>query len=216
MEIPTWEPEFLDLWPTLLVKRRFGDCEEPNRMLVELVEELDSGADQLTAHYRDLDIFSLDRDGIRWLRNGIEETLDAYFAEVGLDYPVGRSIRGWANINRRGDYHAPHNHAWSYLSGTYYVKMPRETGDLGAAGQASPAAISYYDPRVAVNMLALGGEAQGLHEYTVKPEAGTLLLWHASLTHSVQPNLSEDTRISISFNIALAWDDRFVAADAEA
>jgi ectoine hydroxylase-related dioxygenase (phytanoyl-CoA dioxygenase family) len=38
-----------------------------------------------------------------------------------------------------------------------------------------------------------------------------MLMWHSSIYHSVHSNLSEDTRISISFNIALAWSDHYLS-----
>ena len=60
-------------------------------------------------------------------------------------------------------------------------------------------------------MLAHGGEAISQREYTVRPTPGTLLLWNSFLNHSVHPNLSETARVSISFNIALAWSDELVS-----
>jgi uncharacterized protein (TIGR02466 family) len=213
MTSPSWEPDFFDFWPVMLIRRRLPDFEGPTRELVALVEKMDRDHDQMTARYQSIDIFSLDHSGIQWLRNGIDETVKAYFDELDMKTPAGWSIRGWANVNRRGDYHAPHNHAWSYLSGTYYAKMPEPEKAPGVPGRASPAAISFYDPRVAVNMLALGDEALSFHEFSVNPESGMLLLWHSSVTHSVHPNLSEDTRVTLSFNLSLAWSDDYVAGE---
>ena len=126
-----------------------------------------------------------------------------------MSYAVRWKIRGWANINRRGDYHSPHNHGWSYLSGTYYARVPPQPAAHLANGvSAAPAAsISHYDPRGALNMLAVGGETLSQREHRQSPSAGDLLLWNSFINHSVQPNLADITRVSISFNIALAWTD---------
>jgi len=210
IQAPRWQPRFIDLWPTLLVEHRLPDHEEPNRTLVALVEEMDRAHDQLTTRYQSIDIFTIDNPAVHWLRRSIDETVQTYLTKAGVNYRVGWSVRGWANINRRGDYHAPHNHAWSYLSGTYYVKMPQEKNG-GREGRARPAAISFYDPRGAVNMVTLSGDPRSRYEFTVKPQSGTLLLWDSLLTHSVHPNMAEDTRITISFNLALAWADDLVA-----
>ncbi len=35
-------------------------------------------------------------------------------------------------------------------------------------------------------------------------------LWPASLMHNVYPNMSEEQRISIGFNIVLEWDNRYL------
>jgi uncharacterized protein (TIGR02466 family) len=190
---------FLDLWPTILIRRRLADHEQANAELIALIEEMDRASEQLTTRYQGVDFLGFDHTGVRWLRAAIEETVDAYFTQSGVDYPVHWTIQCWPNINHRGDYHPPHNHAWSYLSGTYYVKMP-----VDGSG-----AISFYDPRATVNMLVPAGERAGRSEYTLHPDPGTLLLWHSSLNHLVHPNVSEETRISISFNVVLEWANHY-------
>jgi uncharacterized protein (TIGR02466 family) len=162
---------------------------------------MDRATEQLTTRYQGMDFLGIDHAGARWLRAGIEETVDAYFSESGMDYPIRWSIQSWPNINRRGDYHPPHNHAWCYLSGTYYAKMPAD----------GSGAISFYDPRAAVNMRVPAGEGADRSEYTLHPDPGTLLLWHSSLNHLVHPNVSEETRISISFNLVLEWANHYAS-----
>lgn len=211
-QAPCWQPNTYNLWPTILIRRMLTGCEEPNRALITLVEEMDRESDQLTAgNWQNVDLLDIDHDGIRWLRKGIDETIRAYLDQVGMNYGVGWKTTAWPNINRLGDYHAPHNHAWSYLSGTYYVKVPESPEEAAPGGPASSAGISFYDPRAAVNMLARDGEALSRREFAVRPRAGTMLMWHSSIYHSVHSNLSEDTRISISFNIALAWSDHYLS-----
>ncbi len=53
--------------------------------------------------------------------------------------------------------------------------------------------------------------AESHPEYTLRPDPGTLLLWHSSLNHLVHPNGSEQTRISISFNIVREWANHYVS-----
>lgn len=193
--------KFLDLWPTILIRRRLPGYEEPNAQLVALIEAMDRRSKQLTTRYQGADFLAIDDSAVRWLRGAIDDTVDAYFKESGMDYPIRWSLQSWPNINRRGDYHAPHNHAWCYLSGTYYAKMP---GDGSGA-------ISFYDPRSSVNMLIPGVQGAGRPEYRLQPDPGTLLLWHSSLNHLVHPSVSDETRISISFNIVLGWANHYAS-----
>lgn len=72
-------------------------------------------------------------------------------------------------------------------------------------------AISFYDPRATVNMLVPAGEGAGRHEFTLRLDPGTLLLWHSSPNHLVHPNESEETRISISFKLVLEWADHYAS-----
>ena len=104
----------------------------------------------------------------------------------------------------------PHNHPWSYLSGTYYVKMPTTRETLQSRGDVRPGCITFYDPRQGVNMTAIKNDPYVDPEHTVLPEPGLLLLWPAFVNHFVHPNLSKETRISISFNIVLKWSDDYL------
>ncbi len=200
-QTPDWQPRFLDLWPTVLIRHKLDGCEKPNTRLVALIEELDGAREQLTARYQGVDFLAIDDSAVEWLRAAIEATAKAYFRESGMDYPIRWTIQSWPNINRRGDYHPPHNHAWCYLSGTYYVKLPAD----------GSGAISVDDPRSTVNMLAPADEAASRAEYTLQPDPGTLLLWHSSLNHLVHPNGSDQTRISVSFNIVLEWANHYAS-----
>ena len=200
-----WTPRLLRLWPTLITRAVIAGHEARNPELVALIERMDAESEQMTSRYQAVDILALDDPGIAWLRAGIDECIRRYLAGVGVDYAVQWKMRGWANVNRRGDYHSPHNHGWSYLSGTYYVRVPPQPEPGGE--RAAPAGISFYDPRGAVNMLARDGEAISRREHRVSPSAGTMLLWNSFLNHSVHPNRAEIPRQSISFNVALAWTD---------
>jgi uncharacterized protein (TIGR02466 family) len=206
MNAPDWTANIINLWPSLITRCYLPDHEQYDAGLIELVEGMDSDASQMTAHYRDVDIFSLDDPGIVWLRSAIDSAIQAYLDAVGVNYTVRWNVRGWANVNRHGDYHSPHNHGWSYLSGTYYVRVPPQPAPQ-VPGAAAAATISHYDPRGVVNMLALGGETLGRREHRENPSAGTMLLWNSFINHSVHPNMAQIPRVSISFNIALAWTD---------
>lgn len=118
-----------------------------------------------------------------------------------MDYSVNWSLNGWGNVNRLGDYHDPHNHPHAYLSGTYYVRVPAERALLHSRADVRPSCITFYDPRGAVNMNAIKDDPQVEPEFTVAPTPGTILLWPAFIMHFVHPNLSEQARISISFNL---------------
>ena len=65
----------------------------------------------------------------------------------------------------------------------------------------TPGAISFYDPRPQANMTAIKGDPQIESEHLIVPQAGMLLLWPAFLHHLVHPNLAQDARVSISFNL---------------
>ena len=101
----------------------------------------------------------------------------------------------WAIINTGGAANLRHQHGNSTISGAYYVRAPRNSGD-----------IVFYDPRPApvfshpnvVNPNLLNTQING-----ISPKEGALVLFPSFLDHSVNENLSNEERIVISFNIRI-------------
>ena len=56
-------------------------------------------------------------------------------------------IHAWTNINRKGDYKDAHNHPHSYLSGTFYLKVPSAQKNIDNRPDVIPNNIIFYDPR---------------------------------------------------------------------
>lgn len=202
--------DFVDLFPTILVRRHLEDFEEPTRDLIKLVREMDKANKSLTTEYRDNNPLEVDRLGPNWLRAQINDTVIRYLRHIGIDYAVNWQIHAWANINRTGDYHDPHNHPHAYLSGTYYLKIPGEGSARKQRADVRPNRISFYDPRTGFNMNSIRKDPYVDPEHTVLPTPGLLMMWPGSLMHFVHPNLSDETRISLSFNIVLKWSDDYL------
>ena len=199
------------LWPTVFMRRTLPGHDFANQALSAFVLELEDANTALTTDYLRDNLLTADHPAVAWLRDCINRTITDYFRTLGMAYPIDWTLHGWANINRLGDYHDPHNHPHSYLSGTYYVQTPTDRAPLHSRKDVRPGAISFYDPRgPAVNMGAIRNDPYVNPEHTVQPKAGEILLWPAFLTHFVHPNLSETPRISISFNVVLKWNDDYL------
>lgn len=99
----------------------------------------------------------------------------------------------WINILPEGGIHTSHLHPHSVISGTTYVTMPEGTS-----------AIRFEDPRLAMMMAAPPRRADAPREARsfvyVPPAVGDVLLWESWLRHEVPMNMTEEDRISVSFN----------------
>ena len=100
----------------------------------------------------------------------------------------------WANINYSGGYNKPHIHPNSLFSGVYYIKTPLNCGK-----------IVFNDPRPVVqcNMPTRQRGKPPPHlwrEVSIDPKVGRIIMFPSWLWHSVEPNQSNDMRISVSFN----------------
>ncbi len=102
----------------------------------------------------------------------------------------------WANVSAPGAAHRIHHHPNNYLSGVYYVRT-----------HARADTINFHDPRPQTGVMrppTTGLIAENADQVVVKVKDGTLLMFPAWLDHSVDPNQSDKTRISVSFNIMFA------------
>jgi len=88
----------------------------------------------------------------------------------------------WANISLFTNYNAPHHHAsdeypYTRYSGVIYLKVPPNSGDI-------------------VFNTALNNSLG----HPISPKERDILFFPSALAHYVEPNLSQEGRISIAFN----------------
>lgn len=197
----TKDDGFIELWPTTFLRRTLENTDGANKALLSLILEREANREDMTVDYSSENLFSKSTPATDWLKQCIDKTVADYFRNMSVQYDIKWSVQGWANINRHGDYHTLHNHPHSYLSGTYYIKVPDVQG--GSRSDLNPGAISFFDPRPQANTTAIMGDGQIDPEFRIQPVPGLMLLWPSFLHHMVHPNLSEDLRVSVSYNVLL-------------
>jgi uncharacterized protein (TIGR02466 family) len=203
-------PQIQPLWPTLFLSHRLPGYEQANPALLDLIQRMERARPDLTTDYLEGNFFAETHPVIDWLEACIRRCVTDYAGATGIDYELDFHVQGWANVNRFGDYHNLHNHPYSWLSGTYYVQVPDTNRELQGRSDLNPGAISFFDPRPQANMNAIKRDAQVNPEHRVQPRPGDILLWPAFVHHLVHPNLSDQMRVSISFNVVLRWHDRYM------
>ena len=98
--------------------------------------------------------------------------------------PNTRLLNMWGNISPPNAFNGVHTHNNSIssysntdISGVLYLKVPKNSGEL-----------IFYDPLFVSN------------NYTFQPKEKDIILFHQHLPHSVNPNFSQEDRISLAFN----------------
>jgi uncharacterized protein (TIGR02466 family) len=129
------------------------------------------------------------------LETKLNRHVKAYAKE--LDYDLeGRELvmtDCWVNVMPPNVTHSWHIHPTSTISGTYYVRTPKQCSG-----------IKFEDPRHAFMMATPPRkpeariENQQFIEYSA--EAGNVVLFESWVRHEVPPNPAKTDRISISFN----------------
>ena len=106
--------------------------------------------------------------------------------------PKNINLQMWVNVNDKGHWNILHDHVGAEISGIYYVKRPKNSGD-----------VVFRDPRA----ITISEQSDEQPKWMVtQPTEGSLILFPGYLEHMVKPNQSDDSRISIAFNLYISDD----------
>lgn len=106
----------------------------------------------------------------------------------------------WFNINGKKDFNKIHSHQKSIFSGVYYIKVPDRCGRLVFDAPHTELMTSY------LNYWHL--EVDEFNEFnssswSISPNPGDLVIFPSWLAHYTEPNMSDENRISFSFNTSI-------------
>lgn len=136
----------------------------------------------------DLEIFK------KYLLNSVE----SYSNELGFVHSGFIITDCWINICNKNGYQAPHNHANSFISGTYYVNFDSELHSRLCFRNPNFSGL-YSIPSINLDR-SVSHNHPNSDEYECNLyEEGDLVLWQSGLSHAYRPCYG-DNRISISMN----------------
>ena len=113
-----------------------------------------------------------------------------------FNYKPGLGLSNfWININKNKDYNNMHTHPNSIFSGVFYIKTPKNCGN-----------IIFKNPFTCLEFIIDPEKINEKNKYNrsscyIKTESKILVLFPSWLEHYVEPNSSQEDRISISFNL---------------
>ena len=196
------------LFPTLVYRQSLGGAGWPrfNRDLLDECQALaasDAAGRRWSARnypggftsYGSLDRLHLISPRFDGLRRRLDRHVKAFVR--GLHYDLrGRTLSMtdcWVNVMPAGVTHSLHLHPASFVSGTYYVAVPKGAG-----------ALKFEDPRLSRQMATppRRGDAPAAFRshVVVAAKPGDVLLFESWLRHEVPPGHYGGERISVSFN----------------
>ena len=106
--------------------------------------------------------------------------------------PERARLRAWGLIQRGGDYEEWHLHRGGWLSGVYYVRVPRSV----SADRHGPGCIEYGPPRALARAMP---DLVPIRRY--EPREGMLLLAPSHYPHRTIPSGADEDRISFAFDV---------------
>tara|TARA_B100000161_G_scaffold146275_1_gene104037 strand:+ start:131 stop:769 length:639 start_codon:yes stop_codon:yes gene_type:complete len=110
----------------------------------------------------------------------------------------------WININGKGSSNTPHTHSGLTYSGVFFIKVPREMkgGRFLFYRNFNEADLMSTEN---MGLFKEGYQLQG-YDYpinTISPKENMLIVFPSWVPHAVEINLSDEERISLSFNFKL-------------
>lgn len=144
------------------------------------------------------DLFERTEPAHSQLVREIDSMVAASTAKMMPDFPkdfVGIH-EGWINVSPTHAMNSPHDHPGAFWSGTYYIQVPPPTDPEDKMSGA----IEFIDPRGSIGTNARIDAPFTRGKVTVRPVAGTCLLWPGFLKHWVHPNHSKEDRVTAAFN----------------
>ena len=136
----------------------------------------------------------LDYDECAEMKNFIMGNIVDAVKDLGLEGYCNMT-GSWFNNNRKYSSHEQHNHLPDILSGIYYVQAEEDDAKITFHDQNK---ISNWPWRVPSKLNNL---TKKIHSFT--PKTGRLYIFPSYIEHSVEQHLSDNERISISFNASI-------------
>jgi len=120
---------------------------------------------------------------------------ELYLKEVSNKKIDLELIKSWTTCTNKFGFNTPHCHADNTVIGVYYIKTFDKCGDLLLH---DPRGSHSFVPKYEID--ATGTSVSDRAYYRITPKTGDLILFPAYIVHSVEPNMSDETRISLAMN----------------
>lgn len=114
-------------------------------------------------------------------------------------------ISYWYNVNPKYTYNREHNHGASFISGVYYLKVPKDSGNIYFTRAQTEADRMNFLTKVIYDEQLNTDNSRTNTEHWFVPKEGMLILFPGHLSHYVQQNMTsgeDDRRVSLSFNFS--------------
>ena len=159
---------------------------------IEYIESLDDNLRKNVGNYTTNDHYILSNDQLSRFKDNIQVFVQEYFDNIicASAETIPYITQSWANFTYDGGYHYPHKHSNSIISGVFYVKCSDNDK------------ISFTDYRQdTIELTPTSFNIYNSDSWWLPAIKNQLLLFPSSLRHSVPSITTDDSRISISFNV---------------
>ena len=150
------------------------------------------GGDQTSGN-----LFSLNLTFVKSIKKALEEKIEVYknkFKDSGEGFikywPADYELRSWMINMRSGGFLKPHNHEYGWITGSFYLQLPKVSNNKDSGNLA----FSYQGPRYPKRN-------KNFHITIQKIETRDICIFPSSLFHHTIPFKSSEERICFVFDL---------------
>lgn len=188
--MPVSDFEITALWANTLLVQPLDDHAPHSARLGELA---DQGLGDT--------LFDVADPAVDWLKANVIHGIGAVLGAGGFTGEPQIAVRARLETQALGAYSSLGNRPGSYLTGLYVIRAPAGAPVLGSRDDGRPGSISFYDPRVGMNMNAINKDPYVLYHHTVPFAPGLLLVWPAYVPCYVHPHLAEAPALRVRIDV---------------
>lgn len=132
----------------------------------------------------------IDMSEVSSLLETTQQICSSIYTRWGIKNGTANLSNFWININRKNNFNLQHNHPGNILSCVYYAKCNKDSGSI--VFERPDDMELFFGTNTVTDYTYLS--------YTIDPQPGNIIVFPSFFKHYVNPNSSEDDRISIAFN----------------
>jgi uncharacterized protein (TIGR02466 family) len=182
--------KIIDIFPMAVMKFNFEN--ELNELELDFINKCEKTSVKNSGNSNSSNSYIFEDSTMNRIKAFSNKCLNTYFENIysPADNSKLKITQSWINYTNLNEYHHPHAHTNSIVSGVFYVSANKELDKITFAKN------NYQQIEIEYKK----ANDYNTNEIDIKVGTNELILFPSSLLHYVPPTTNKNKRISIAFN----------------
>ena len=182
--------KIIDIFPMAVMKFNFEN--ELNELELDFINKCEKTSVKNSGNSNSSNSYIFEDSNMSRIKDFSDKCLNTYFENIysPADNSKLKITQSWINYTNLNEYHHPHAHTNSIVSGVFYISANKELDKITFAKN------NYQQIEIEYKK----ANDYNTNELDIKVGTNELILFPSSLLHYVPPTTNKNKRISIAFN----------------